>query len=132
MKRIELFKNIRINYFLAFVILFAIEVFIALFVQDKFIRPYIGDVLVVILIYTAVRVIFPYKIKLLALYIFLFASFIEILQLINIVKILGFENNKILSIAIGSVFDIKDMLCYAVGSLLLIIFELKIKRKSPQ
>lgn len=132
MKRIELFKNIRINYFLAFVILFAIEVFIALFVQDKFIRPYIGDVLVVILIYTAVRVIFPYKIKLLALYIFLFASFIEILQLINIVKILGFENNKILSIAIGSVFDIKDIICYAVGSLLLIIFELKIKRKSPQ
>ncbi len=132
MKRIELFKNIRINYFLAFVILFAIEVFIALFVQDKFIRPYIGDVLVVILIYTAVRVIFPYKIKLLALYIFLFASFIEILQLINIVKILGFENNKILSIAIGSVFDIKDIICYAVGSLLLIIFELKIKRKAPQ
>ncbi len=43
------------RYLSAFFILLTIEVFIALFVHDNFIRPYIGDVLVVIVIYTFIR-----------------------------------------------------------------------------
>ena len=37
----------RMGYLAAFVILFLIEAAIALWVHDRFIRPYIGDVLVV-------------------------------------------------------------------------------------
>ena len=37
-------------YFRLTVILFLIEVAIALFIKDRFIRPYLGDVLVVMLI----------------------------------------------------------------------------------
>lgn len=46
----------RIGYAIATVILLLTEVLIALYVHDAFVRPYIGDVLVVIVIYTFIRI----------------------------------------------------------------------------
>ena len=43
------------RYFLVAVALFITEVLIALYVRDDFIRPYVGDFLVVILVYCAGR-----------------------------------------------------------------------------
>ena len=51
--------KLRIEYAIVFILLLLIEVFIALFVHDKFIRPYVGDALVVIVLYFAVRIIIP-------------------------------------------------------------------------
>lgn len=55
----------RINkkYIISFLILFIIEALIALFVHDNFIRPYIGDILVIILMYTFIRGVMDKKIK---------------------------------------------------------------------
>ncbi len=55
----------RINkkYIISFLILFIIEALIALFVHDNFIRPYIGDILVIILMYTFIRGVIDKKIK---------------------------------------------------------------------
>lgn len=114
MKKIQ-----RIKYALVFAILLFIEVMIALYVRDSFVRPYVGDILVVILIYCFIRMFLPDKIRLLPLYIFIFATGVEILQYFNIVEILGLENNTFLSLLIGSVFDIKDIGCYGVGCLIL-------------
>ena len=111
----------RILYAVATLLLLFIEVIIALYVHDDFIRPYIGDVLVVIVIYTFIRIIVPEKCKFLPLYIFIFAAGVELLQLANIVEILGVEDNRFLKILIGSVFDIKDIVCYAVGCVILCI-----------
>lgn len=111
----------RILYAVATLLLLFIEVIIALYVHDDFIRPYIGDVLVVIVIYTFIRIIVPEKCKLLPLYIFILATGVELLQLANIVEILGVEDNRFLKILIGSVFDIKDIVCYAVGCVILCI-----------
>lgn len=80
--------------------------------------------LVVIAIYTLVRTFIPDKIKLLPVYVFIFAVIVEVLQYFNIVDILGFSNNRFLSVLIGGVFDLKDIMCYAVGCILLGIFEL--------
>ena len=119
--------NIKLNikYLISFTILFAIEVFIALFVHDKIIRPYIGDVLVVILMYTFIR-IFTDKIKHLSLYLFIFAVIIEISQYFNILSLIGLEKNKTASVIIGSSFDVADIGCYLCGSVILVIYE-KIK-----
>ena len=111
----------RILYAVATLLLLFIEVIIALYVHDDFIRPYIGDVLVVIVIYTFIRIIVPEKCKLLPLYIFILATGVELLQLANIVEILGVEDNRFFMILIGSVFDIKDIVCYAVGCVILCI-----------
>ena len=66
--------NKRTAYLLATLLIFLLELFIALFVRDNFIRPYVGDMLVVVLVYTCVRVLFPEKPRLLPLYVFLFAA----------------------------------------------------------
>lgn len=113
----------RIAYLLVTLVLFGIELFIALLVHDSFIRPYVGDVLVVVLIYTFVRIFLPEGVRLLPLYIFLFAAGVEVLQYFRIVEVLGLEKNRILSVVIGSVFDVKDIVCYGVGCGLLFVYE---------
>ena len=40
-----------LKYFLIFISIFIIEVIIALFIKDNFIRPYFGDYLVIFLVY---------------------------------------------------------------------------------
>lgn len=101
-------------YFLIFGILFAVEIYIAVFVHDAFVRPYLGDVLVVGVVYCFIRIFLPERVVLLPLYVFIFALTIEILQLFDFAGRIGLEN-KILRIILGSVFDWKDIGCYAVG-----------------
>ena len=108
----------RLKYLAAFLILFAAEVLIALFVHDGFVRPYLGDVLVVILLYFFVRSIIPEGIRLLPLYIFLFAAAIEVLQYFDFVDHIGLGGNRIARIILGTTFSFADILCYAVGCLL--------------
>jgi hypothetical protein len=117
----------RINYAIAGVILIVIEVLIALFVHDTFIRPYLGDVLVVVVLYVAVRSFLPDGCRLLPLYLFVFAAFVEGLQYLKIVQLLGVENITFLRVLVGSVFDVKDIICYGVGCILLGVYEWKIK-----
>ena len=40
-------------------VIFCIEALIALYVRDNFIRPYVGDILVVVLVYSFVRMFHP-------------------------------------------------------------------------
>lgn len=115
-------------YLIATIILLIIEVLIALYVHDDFIRPYVGDAIVVIVIYTFIRIFIPEKCRLLPLYIFIFAVVVEILQGIHIVNILGVEDNYFLRTLIGDSFDIKDILCYGVGCISLGLYEYLIKR----
>ncbi|WDV47424.1 DUF2809 domain-containing protein [Clostridiaceae bacterium M8S5] len=111
------------RYFIIFIIFFIVEVLIAVYVHDGIIRPFVGDILVVILIYCFVKAFVSVRTKLLPLYIFLFASTVELLQYFQIVKHLNLQNNRVLRIAIGSTFDKKDILCYLLGSCILFIYE---------
>ena len=113
----------RVAYLLATIGLFLIELLIALFVHDNFVRPYIGDVLVVVLLYTVVRIFLPEGVRLLPLYIFLFAAGVEVLQYFRIAEVLGLSDNRVLSVVIGSVFDVKDIICYGVGCVMLGVYE---------
>lgn len=114
--------KINIKYIFAFLILLAIEILIALFMHDKFIRPYIGDVFVIILLYCLIRS-FVRKVKFLPYYLFLLGVIVEITQYFKIVYLLNLQDNKILSIIAGSSFDIKDILCYLAAMIILIIWD---------
>lgn len=111
-------KKARAIYLATFIAFLIIEVLIGLYVHDSFVRPYLGDVLVVVLIYCFVRTIIPIGIKPLPLYIFLFALGVEILQLVNIVSVLGIPKGSFLAIIIGSTFSFVDIICYFIGCLL--------------
>lgn len=113
----------RFFFFSAFLFIFAVEVMIALFIHDNIIRPYFGDILIVILLYCLVRTASPDKISLLPLYIFLFASTIEILQYFDFVSLIGLGNNSFARIIFGTTFSMIDILCYLAGSLCCALFD---------
>lgn len=99
--------------------LLIIEVLIALFVHDRFVRPYVGDVLVVMVLYFLVRVFLPEGCRWLPWIIFVFAAGVELLQYFNLVELLGLSDNRFMRILLGSVFDFKDIVCYGVGCVML-------------
>lgn len=117
----------RVYYIVLTIILLVVEVMIALFVHDRIVRPYIGDMLVVVVIYTFIRIWIPDSVRLLPLYVFLFATGVEILQYFNLVELLGVSDNRFLRILLGTSFDWKDILCYAVGCVLVWAAERKIR-----
>lgn len=120
-------RSYRIKYAAACIILLIVEVLIALFVHDNFVRPYLGDVLVVIVLYTAIRVIIPVKYALLPLYLFIFAAGVEVLQYFKLVQVLGLQNNSFFRIILGSTFDWKDIVCYGVGCVILGVYEWRVR-----
>lgn len=122
-------RNRRILYIAATVFFLLIEVIIALYVHDKWIRPYVGDILVVIVIYTFIRVWIPRGWNLLPLYVFLFAVLVEVLQFFRIVEILGLSDNRFFAVLIGGTFDWMDIICYGVGCGVLMVYERVIIRR---
>ncbi|MFI3255469.1 MAG: DUF2809 domain-containing protein [Eubacteriales bacterium] len=118
MKKRTLFATISL-------VLFIIEVIIALFVRDNFIRPYVGDILVVVLLYFVTRTIFPKPIKLLPIYLFLFATSIEILQYFDYVTLLGLGDSRFFRTLLGTTFSWEDILCYGVGTGICWVFQRK-------
>jgi hypothetical protein len=111
------------RYFLFAVILFIIELLIALFVRDRFIRPYFGDYLVVILIYCAVRTFVEVSPLKIAIGVLLFSYTIESLQYFNIVDRLGLSHNLIAKTVIGYGFEWWDLLAYSLGIVTVLIVE---------
>ena len=118
------------RYFLIFVLLLTAEILIALFIHDTFIRPYIGDVLVVILIYCFMKSFFPVPPVKAAVAVFFFALSVEVLQHFKLTERLGLHDSKAARIILGSSFDWKDMLAYAAGTGLILLIERFLKRKS--
>lgn len=116
-------SNKKRKYLLIFLILLIVETIIAVFIKDSIIRPYVGDILVVILMYAFIRGIIEKPIKFLPVYLFVFSSSVEVAQYFHLVNVLHLQDNKILSTIIGTSFDKKDILCYLVASVILIMWE---------
>ena len=108
----------RVIYALLFCLLLVIEILIALFVRDRWLRPYGGDILVTVLICAAVRILFPTGVRFLPLWVFLFAAAVEIGQYFDFVTLLGLGNIAFFRILLGSTFSVADLLCYAAGCVL--------------
>ncbi|MBP8066130.1 MAG: DUF2809 domain-containing protein [Flavobacterium sp.] len=111
------------NYLFVTVLLFIVETLIAIYVHDQFIRPYLGDVLVVILIYCFVRSFLKIPVVLAAFGVLLFSYFIELLQYFNFLTVVGLENHKIARIVLGSSFEWLDIVAYTFGFFLVLLLE---------
>ncbi|MBL6445895.1 DUF2809 domain-containing protein [Fulvivirga sp. 29W222] len=115
----------QIKYLLLTIGLLITEVLIALYVHDSIIRPYIGDLLVVILIYSFFRTFLNVPVFKLALAVLLFAYAVEIAQYFRLVYILGLEEYKIARIIIGVSFEWLDLIAYTAGIIVVLMFEPK-------
>lgn len=112
--------------FWIFILTFAIEVVIALFVTEKITRAYIGDVLVVILMYYFVKSFIKTNPVYIIISVLLFAYAVETAQHFKLVYVLGLQDNKFMSTIIGVSFSWGDILAYTIGAFICYLFE---KRK---
>lgn len=98
----------------SFAAVLGIEILIALFVHDEFIRPYFGDVLAVVCVYFFARILLPEKPRYLSLFVTAFAFLVELVQLTPLSDVLPSP----LSVIVGGTFDFKDLACYLVGGVI--------------
>lgn len=121
--------NKRIIYLILSLILFLSEVLIALFIHDTILRPYVGDIIVCVLLYCLIRIFLTEKVKLLPVYIFIFAVAVEILQYFKFVEIIGLGDIPFFRIIMGTSYSNIDIVCYAIGCVIVGIMEI-VKHKS--
>ncbi|MBO9613451.1 MAG: DUF2809 domain-containing protein [Dyadobacter sp.] len=105
----------RMNYLIAAMVIFVIEVLIAMYVHDDILRPWGGDVLVVVLLYCLVRGVTRLNVQSAALAVLVFSWLIETLQYLQIVRILGLEGNAVARTIIGTTFSWSDIVAYTLG-----------------
>ncbi len=108
-------------YGILFCVILITEICIALFVKDDFIRPYVGDILITTLICCFIQTFVSEKVRLLPVYVFIFAAAVEIGQYFDFVKIIGLDDNRFFSVLLGRTFAVADLVCYALGCLAFVL-----------
>ena len=109
-----MFQFNRKYFFLSFA-LFLILILIAVFVRDGFVRPYLGDFLVVIFLYYALRSFLVSRPLTIGIAVLLFSYLVEVLQYYHLVEVLGLEDVLIAKTVIGYGFDWMDFVAYTLG-----------------
>jgi hypothetical protein len=111
------------NYFLLAVLLFVVEVLIAIYVRDSIVRPYGGDFLVVILIYCFIKAFWNAPVIIAAISTLIFSYVIEFLQYLKFVKVIGLGNSHIANVVLGNSFAWSDMVAYTLGVATVLLVE---------
>ncbi len=101
-------------------LLLALLVYIAMYVNDQFVRPFLGDVLVVIWLFFVLRAFLRMPDMKLALVVLGIAYLVEISQYFQVIRWLGLSHVKVLSVIFGATFDMADLLAYTLGWLVLV------------
>ena len=120
--------SFKLNYFILTILLFTTEVLIARYAHDDIIRPYLGDVLVVMLLYCFIRSFLKLNVTPTTISVLLFAYLVETLQYFNIVERLGLKDSPLANIVIGNYFTWIDILAYTLGALVVLAFEIRWSR----
>ena len=121
-----------LRYFLLAIGLFIIEVLIALYMHDRIIRPYIGDLLVVILIYCFVKAFVNTRVFKTAVAVLVFSYAVEVTQYFKLVEVIGLGKSRLARIILGSSFEWVDMLAYTAGILIVLAIEQFLQKRRLQ
>jgi hypothetical protein len=113
-----------IKYFTLTIILFIAEVVIAMYVHDRFIRPYFGDFLVTIFVYCGIKSFFDTPVGSTAVWVLLFAYAVEVTQHFRLVYRLGWGDSQLACAIMGTHFSFIDMLMYTFGIILVLFAEM--------
>ena len=111
-----------LRYFFIFISIFIVEVLIALYIKDNFIRPYFGDYLVIFLVYYFLLSFINIDKNKIALSVLLFAFTVEIIQYFQVLSHFNLEKNRILRIVAGNTFSFEDLIIYTLAFLTIIFF----------
>ncbi|MBR9914064.1 MAG: DUF2809 domain-containing protein [Algicola sp.] len=115
------------TFFVASLLLFLVEVAIAIWLKDGFIRHTFGDYLVVILMYCATRSMIETTPIVVAIVVLGIAFAIEFLQLVNLLDYLHLRDRQLAVLLLGSTFEISDLIAYFLGVITIFLIDTKIK-----
>jgi hypothetical protein len=113
------------HFFIFTILIFSIEISIALFLDSGFIRYTFGDVLASILIYTALRSFIVVKPRVSALVGLGISFLIEGLQLFQFTTLINQKDNTFLNLVLGNHFSVGDLIAYTIGVLLIYTIDKK-------
>ncbi|MCC2975784.1 DUF2809 domain-containing protein [Sphingomonas sp. PL-96] len=125
-------RRFHAGYAAAALLVFLLEVAIALWVRDRMIRPYLGDSLAVVLVYLTLRAATRLSVPSAIAAALAIAFAIELSQWFRLVNTLGLANNGIARVVLGTGFDLHDFAAYLLGGGLVLIGEavLRASRRS--
>ncbi len=111
------------QYLIYAIIILIIEIGIALFIHDNFIRSYVGDFLVVILIYCFLQSFLSTEVWRTATGVLLFYYIIEILQYFYVLNKAELQKFTLARIILGTSFEWIDIGAYTAGIALVLFIE---------
>ena len=103
--------------------LLAVEIGIARFAHDRFVRPYVGDFLATILLYCLLKSVWPAPAGRVAAVALLVSYLIEVAQLAHLLSWLGWQHSPVARLVLGSQFEWGDLLAYTLGAALVLMLE---------
>jgi Protein of unknown function (DUF2809) len=102
--------------FLIFLLILILEIIIGTFFHDRFVRYFLGDVLIVVLICYFIRSWCAIRLRVLLLGTLIFAVLTELAQYFDLVGLLGWQHSELTRLTIGSTFDWMDLVAYTIGT----------------
>lgn len=120
----------RPSYALAAIAVLGIEIVIAQCMHDRFVRPYVGDSLAVVLVYLALRTVARLRVGTAIAIALAVACGIEVGQYFDLVGMLGLETNRVACLVLGTGFDPQDFGAYAGGAFCVLAVEGRRKTSS--
>ncbi len=91
--------------------------------MSGWIRGYLGDILVIMLIYSVLMTALDVNKKSVVLFTLIVAFIIEFSQYFKLAELLGFEKGSLAYIVLGNTFSVEDLVCYVVGGLIVLMVE---------
>lgn len=111
-------------------VLLMLEILIATtFAKIGFVRSYVGDYLVVMLLYHLIQSIRPISPWPLAMGVFVFSCVVETAQYFHIVDVLGLQRGTLLRMLIGTHFSWMDLCMYLLGCATSYAIDTRLMRK---
>lgn len=96
------------------------------FARVPFIRGFLGDLLIVILIYSVLKAVYDFAATRLAIAVLLFSFLVEGLQYLKFAQRLEVSEYTLARLTIGAVFDPMDLLAYTLGVGLICSIDLRL------
>ena len=118
------------KYFVLALVLLIVEIAISLFVNDRFLRPYGGDTIAVVLLYCMLRSVLRFPYLSIAVFAWCFACCLEAAQATNLLSLIGLQDNEIARTVVGTSFAWLDILAYTAGFVLIIVCEKLLQKRT--
>ena len=125
-KRGTILKRRLVYFILSAICFIACIIIVKVFSGNQFIRGFIGDIIVILLVYFFIKIFrnfHPLKLTAFALAI---AFTTELLQYLKLISLFGLENNKMAVLILGAVFDPYDLAAYTIGAVLVYIIDTRL------